>query len=553
LLWLILMSEAWLRPRPAMLVGPDQDYVREQRDKIYTTAQSTPGLNKLIPPPRKWNDRAIDFGFSKCYLAYSGSTQRMSGRSCQLIVCSELDRYQEEPEEGATAKLIEERTKAFFRSLIYREGTPIGDDSALITFYEQSDQRKFQVPCPKCNWFQELRFFPHRNGKFADCGGVAGLKDKNGEWLKTEQLAETVHYVCERGCRWEERHRMPAIREGIWVPKGQSVKGGKLKGTPERDGRHKGWTLGSIYSPPISFHDIAREYSECREDDRFLRGFVNNWLGLKFYGRRRIPKWYEVGQRLRGQHRRGFVPPQALFLVAAVDVQLDYVVWRVRAFGEGGTSWGVDRGILHATIGKDGLPVPDTDLAKIDEQILNRRWPLIAPNALGQTSLQVRLLGIDSQYHTLAVHNWVRRHTGDRVRTIGGDNKDFGTLWRKTVVEKSALGGVVYPGGLERWGIQVGAFREELRKRWDCDLELPGAWWLESDILVDGESYLRQLVNRHLVYERDRFGRKKKVWKSIDGRIRHDDFDCEVYCLALGNMVVDSNWVGLVDRYAPKP
>lgn len=555
--WLILLSEAWLRPRPAIFVGPDQDYVREQRDKIYRTASGTAGLKTRIPPERKWNDRWIDFGLARCYLAWSGSAQRMSGRSCQLAVMSELDRYQEDPEEGATAKLIEERTKAFHRALIYREGTPIGDESAICHFYELSDRRKFLVPCPKCNHWQELRFWLHKEGKFRDAGGVAGLLDEAKRWRTIDELPEHVHYLCEQGCRWEERHRLPAIRDGRWVPKGQRLDAsGKLTGRPERDGRHKGWTLASLYSPTITFERIAAEYLVCRDDDRMLRGFVNNWIGTKYFGRRRVPTWREVGMRCKGAHRRGTAPPEALFLVAAVDVQLDYVVWRVRAFGEGGTSWGVDRGIFHATIGPDGQPVPDSDLAKLDE-LLVREFPLLhadgqpAANALGQTRLRVRLMGIDSQYHTLNVHNWRRRHADDRVRTIGGDPRHYDTLWRKTIIDKSSKDNVPYPGGLERWGIQVDAYAEQLISKFSQPLDQPGAWWLEGDILADGEDFLRQLVNRRATYERDKQGRKRKVWKAIDGRVRHDDFDTEKYCLALADMVVDSNWTGLVARYGP--
>lgn len=551
--WAALLSQSVMQPVPAMYVGPDQDYVREQRDNIYRTAQETRGVAHRIPPERKWNDRYIDLGDNLCYLAWTGNTQRLSARSCQLIVCSEVDRWQEDPKEGASFKLVEERTKAFFRSLIIYEGTPIGDESAIWLLYEETDRRRYHVPCPRCNHFQELRFFPHREGRFAGRGGIGGLQDASGTWRKPDVLEEHVHYLCEQGCRWEESDRLPALADGVWVPEGQHVgSGGRLRGTPvNRVADAIGWQASSLLSPTVTFLRCAREYLASRDDDRAMRNFINNWCGLKYFGRRRAPKWHEVGRRLRGRHCRGVVPADALFLTCAVDVQGDYCVWRVRAWGEGRTSWGIDRGIVQQRIGTDGAPVPDSDLAALDE-ILGRRFPLVAPNVLGQRELKVRLLGADCQYRTLAVHNWRRGQAGDRVRTIGGDNKDFGALWRRTVVDASAKDGVTYPGGLERWGIQVASYREELEQRWHAELDQPGAWWLEEDILSDGEDYLRQLVNQRAIYEQDKAGRKKKVWKAIDNRQRYDYWACEVYNLALADMVVDSNWTGLVARYAPQ-
>ena len=50
----------------------------------------------------------------------------------------------------------------------YRQYSP-GDDPRYLDWrlYARSDRRKFHVPCPACNAWQELRFFPHTRGEFA--------------------------------------------------------------------------------------------------------------------------------------------------------------------------------------------------------------------------------------------------------------------------------------------------------------------------------------------------------------------------------------------------
>lgn len=540
-----------LEPAPMMFVGPDKDFVHEIRDKIYAACRLNPTLRRRIPPAHKWNLRWLDFGKCYCYLAWVRNTQRVSGKAVKNVFCSEVDRYDQPAGEGAIYKLISERVKSFTRFRIIYESTPTDETSAIADIYESTDKRTYHVPCPHCGHYQELRFFPHKGGPQKGLGGVAGLQDERGEWLNPDQALTNAYYLCEKGCRIESEEKQGMVSRGVWCPDGCVVtKKGKLLGQPKRSGRRRGYQLGSIYSKVISFGRIAAEYLDARENESSLRNFVNNWLGIRYTIRSKTPKWRTLGRRLEAGYRRGTAPPSALFLTCGSDVQGDRVYWVVRGWGEGCTSWLVDRGCCPQRIDANGSVVPESDLAQLDP-LLAMRFPLSSPNPLGATSLPIRLLGADVNFEGHRVWEWVRKHPGDRVRAVAGDQSMKADFYQMTVVEKSVRDGKPYPGGLERWGIATAFYKSDIQKRWQYPVGDQGVWLLPHGVLDDSETYLRQITNETSYSARNRDGHPVTGWRVIDHRVGNHYWDCEVYARALADMVVGGVWEDLVKRMTP--
>lgn len=542
-----LASCAILSPAPAMLAGPDRGFVRELRDKVYRMAEESEPLKGLIPPPARRNDRWIDLGTMICYLAWAGNTQRLSGKACKRVLCTEIDRWRNPPRYGNTAKIVAERVKAYMRSLIVYEGNPTDELGAIFMFWDESDRRRFCVPCPTCNHYQELRFFPHKEGKFAGCGGIGGLTDAKGDFLPVDEVRQSAYYICEQGCTITTDQKWDCIPHGIWAPEGQRVKNGKLTGKPKRSARHAGFHISSLYSLVLSFGDVAAEYLRAREQTEDLKVWWNNWLGLPFSVQTKMPKWSEIGRRLAGYHTRGFVPQPALFLTAGVDVQEDAVYWVVRAWGEGGTSWLVDWGRINQRIGADGIPIADSDLAELDQALFLRTFPLVQPNPVGRVELQIRMIGIDVNYRAHSVHRWAKSHPGDRVRCVAGV-AGLVDLWQRSTIERSARDGKPYEGGLVRWGLNTDVFKSDLQSRWAVDQGQPGGWWLCKDVLTIGETYLRQIVNEAPVMKRNKAGHKVRMWEVVDKRTGNHYWDDEVYARAMAEMVTGGEWDNLVSR-----
>ena len=88
---MIALSE--LDPAPAMVMLPDATSATELRDRTYGNAAEGLATRHKVPPQRMWNNRHIDFGSCRVYLAWSGSAQRMRGRACKRVFRSETDVY----------------------------------------------------------------------------------------------------------------------------------------------------------------------------------------------------------------------------------------------------------------------------------------------------------------------------------------------------------------------------------------------------------------------------------------------------------------------------
>jgi len=537
LLRAIILSQGEVDAAPMMFAGPDQVYAREQRDSVYKIAEASPALRRRIPSLWLRNDRAIDLGRCLIWLAWSGSTQRLSGRSCKIVLCSEVDRWQSEPH------LAKKRTAAFWRSCTVYEGSPIGESPYLAALYKGSDRRTLHCPCPHCGAYQEIRFVPHKEGPAAGRGCIAGMQTESGDWLTPEEARKNAYFLCRHGCRIGSRDKPEMIRRRRWVPAGQHCDdSGRLAGQPRYTGRRVGFQLPAILSPTCSFGDWAEAYLILRDSEPGRETFWNDYLGLPYTPRGTTPRWKDLGRRLAADYRRGTVPAWAYFLTGGADVQADRVYWVIRAWGDRCRSALIDFGCCRRSTGDDQEAVAG-DLEGLDIE-LARRWPVAGENPRGLTRLACCRFGVDSGYRPTDVYAWVRSHPGEQVQAVAGDPKiSPGILYRHQVLERNVRTGKPYPEGTNRWGIDTAAYKTDLQDRWFLPRERPGTWLLPIDILdtPGGAQYLRQITNERRRME-NRAGRKLVHWEEIDKGAGSHALDCEVYARAMADQVVGQVW-----------
>lgn len=545
----ILLALGYLQPAPAMLAAPDKDALKELRAKVYAIADATPALRDSLPAARLRNDRWLDLGDARAYLGYAFNTQTLSGKSCRTVLCTEVDRWRKTLTHGDPSLIVGERVKAFHRSLIVRESTPSDEHSRIYHAYKQSDERRFLVPCPACGHWQELRFWPLKKGPFAGCGGVAGLKNDKGEWLTPDEARAAAHYLCETGCRIESDAKSAMVEQGRWIPKGQSIdRKGKLTGKPLKSKRIWGARLNSLYAETVSFGRMAAKFLDCRGKQASLQVFLNDWCATRFMQRGKTPQWRKLGLRLRGDNAPGVVPSWALFLTAAADPGKGYVRWTVRAWGADSTSTLV----AYDTTRMDGTKRLSHLLA-LGPAVLDREWPLAAPNPLGDKSLRVSMLGVDVGYRPHQVHEWWRGLAADlrrRVRQVAGKAElPDDAPWRAKIVERSAREpGKVYAGGQQRWEINRGIYSAEVHDRWKIPRGESGAWLVPNVEPGQLELYLQEITNEAPVRRPNKRGRMLTIWEKIRTSVGNHYGDCAAYELAIADMLVDRNWTDVLGR-----
>ncbi len=529
-------------PASAMALLPDRDAAIEFRDRLYALAGES-GIT--IPTRWRWNTRHCDIGAMRVYLAWPGSRSRMRSRRCKYIFRSEVDVYETRGGRDDPIQASNQRVKAFLRYSIWDESSPLPEPSRIDQLEQDSDQRRWWCPCPHCGRWQEVRFFPRSDGKYTGRGGVCGIYDEQNNLRSASEVRKTAHYVCLNGCVITEAEQHAFIGSGQWVPRGQWVdRKGTLRGNPERGEREIGYHLWAIHSLNATWGVMAAEYITSRMNGQ-LPNFFGNWLGLSFAQRGKMPEWRELGTRMAGNHRRGTVPAGAWFLTAGGDVQDDEVYISVRAWGDQRTSWLVDWYVFTREKGDEGDLVK-SDLAQIEQIVLSGVYPVAddGVNPRGRKQLGVALLNIDGNHRTMDVHEWrrsLREPVKRRVRIVRGESQvKPDEMYRMTVVEHSKRDKtVVYEGGLEMWHLCPQVFRMDLAERFRSDPDKPGAWYVTSDCMDEGEYYLRQVVNEPPVLVRQKDGRYKMEFRQRDSTIGHDFWDTAVYESAAAQMIVD--------------
>lgn len=536
-------------PAPGMLAGPDQDDIHKVRDELYAICEASRSLRSEIPTPRNRNMRWIQIGGTRWYLAWSGNTQKLSGKSCRWVLCTECDKWRQSTKEGLTQDLVRERVKAFAAYKLIFESTPTDENSFIANRYDESNQCRYQMPCPKCKHWQEFRFHPHREGPYKGQGGVVGFLDERGQPVEPDLALANAHYICEgNGCRLNDDDRVNMIDRGKWIPKGQRVnKRGQVLGTPERSKRVTGFNAEALVGRQVSFGKMASEYCRSFGNPKKEQNFENNWRGRKYTARAKAIRWTELYPKLKGGHERGHVPASAYFLTAGIDKQANRAYWSVRAWGNGKTSWLVDWNVIgQSSDPQTGAAQQGSDLKRVWDDVILRDWPVMGSgNPMGQQSLRISKAGVDTQHRPLLVWNWVRTRPGDIVRAFAGDSAVTNGFFRRTVVEKNSRTGEPYPGGMDRWGVNTVNYKADIRSRWVSSQADPGFWWTPNTTLEEIQDYLQHVTNEVEIPHPTPKNPAGTKFEPSDRFQRWDWWDTEVYSDAAADMVTGFEWSNL--------
>ena len=508
-------------PGPFLLVEAGLDTVKKvSAQKVEPLIETTPEVRERIPPARSRDggNTTTNKLFPGGVLALVGANSAAGLRSmpARYLFLDEVDSYPGDLEaEGDPVALAVARTLSFGRRRkIFLASTPtVQGVSRIEREWEQSDQRRYFVPCPHCGHMQWLRF----------------------ERLRWEPgRPDSVSYHCE-GCEAAiaERHKTEMLAAGEW----RATAPDEIAEAARRN-HVVGFHLSALYSPLgwFSWEMMAQEHEAARGSEPAMKAFRNTRLGELWVERGDAPEWERIYER-REEIGRGVVPWAGLLLTAGIDVQQDRLEAYVWAWGRDRESWLIDRVVTEAG------PEDEAAWAELSELL---RRPFRHESG---ASLLIERVGADTGYLASRVYNWSRLEGPSVVAPVKGEEgfDRAAPVTGPTFVDVT-LKGRRLRRGARLWHVATAVFKSEfyrdlrLARPTDEDLEqgngFPSGYvhvptWADAEIV-------RQMTAEQLMLKRDARGYQKRIWHKV--RERNEALDCRVYARA-------ACWLAGIDRW----
>ena len=374
-------------PSPILVVQPTLDMAQTwSKDRLAPMLRDTPALQNLVKDPR-----SRDSGNTTLHKVFPGghitacganSPSSLASRPIRVVLCDEVDRYPVSAgTEGDPVSLAKKRAATFWNRKILLVSTPTNKGASRIEMsYEESDQRKYYVPCQHCGHKQIMAW-------------------SNVKW--DEDKPETARYICDDcGAEWDEPQRLRSIKQGEWIASAE------FNGIA-------GFHISALYSPWTTLADGVREFLEAKKQPATLKVWVNTYLGETWEEQGDQVDGYDLEQR--AEDWGDAVPADGLILTAGVDVQDDRLEAEIVAWGKDEESWSIAYKTIH---GDPSGPIVWRDLDEFLYQVFEHEY--------GE-DMHVRATCIDSGgHHTQSVYKYVSTREGRRIfaiKGVGGEGK----------------------------------------------------------------------------------------------------------------------------------
>ena len=476
-------------PGMMLLVMPSLDMLkRNSRTRIDPLIAATPTLRNKVAAPKareKGNSIALK-SFIGGELVMTGANAPTGLRSTPVryIFLDEVDGYPVDADgEGDPVELAIRRTATYRgRRKIYLCSTPtISGVSRIEKAYNESDQRKYFVPCPSCGGFQTISW--------------AKIKWPEGQPMD-------AYLECEHcGDHINEHHKAKMMEQGEW------------RSTSEGDGRTAGFWLPGLYSPFETWGEMASEFLTVKSDPPRLQTFVNTRLGEAFEDRDTVPIEAEILMD-RAKPFGEILPDGVALITAGVDTQDDRLEVEIVGWGKNEESWSL---AYHVLWGDPAKP----DVWEELDRILLQRFP----HPRDVPPLPVMATAIDSGGHrTPNVMEYCQARQGRRVWAIKGRGGPGIPAWPKRPPKPQR--GQVAPLFI----VGVDSIKHTLISRLRIDEPGAGYCHFPRDRDLD---YFRGLTAERPV--RIYKGGVAKIKWVVDSGVRNEPLDCRVYTIAALN------------------
>lgn len=479
-------------PARILYVLPDDDICKDFSDlRLQKMLENCPTLAaKFYDTDSK--DKLLKFKGGFLIFGSAQSPAKLASWSVRYVFFDEIDKYPMwSGREASPLKLAEERTKNRIGSKIVKVSTPTLKTGAIWKAYEKSDLRfKFHVPCPHCGHRQTF-----------DLKQIKWPKTGDGKYDITV-VRQSAYYECSH-CkgRIDDRHKPAMLRAGKWVSEN------KISGKARSVGFH----INSIYSPWLTFGDVAAEFLASKDDPGAMMNFVNSWLGEPWEDKAATLDSSKVIEK-QSELPECVVPDFTQLLTAGVDVQKGYMYWTIRAWGAKMTSQNIAHGVIETW----------EEL----EEIMNRRWP----DTNGEAKWQVNLCAVDSGYDTETVYEFCLENQDWAIPVKGSSNPMIARFKRSVIenVNSKSHGQTLYI-------VDGDQYKNMIAARLNRPVG-PGCFMVfkdEDNRLLD---YAEQLTSEHKIRTKKN-NREIETWMPKTSHAANHYLDAEVYAALAADLL----------------
>jgi phage terminase large subunit GpA-like protein len=517
------------RPAPILYVGPTKQFLQEQFEpRIMGLLDEAPTLMRKVLRGKKMTKTRKVIAGVPLRLAHGGSSAALKSDPAALAIIDEIDELLANVKgQGDPLGLVEARGDTYADFTVAITSTPSvgsteierdeksglsfwkmvpGEDieSTVWKLWQQGSRHHFAWRCPHCSqWFIPRFALLH------------WPKNATPAQARREAYMTCGHEDC--GGIIEESHKAAMNASGQMIAPGQWFNAkGEAVGEPDNDSSTLSFWTSGLCSPFVSFGERAEDYLlAVRSGDHgktqtvINAGFGELWAA----GGGDVPELAEVF-RLKVPYSKLDVPAGVIALTCGVDVQKNRLVFVVRGWGAGGSSWLIDHGELWGATAEPEVWAKLTDVLESDF-----------------SGKRIRLAIIDSGFRPNKLEGGAESIVYDycrRMQRICRPSKGVETLAEGAL--KISKIEISPQGGKHKYGLDLIRINTDWCKLWIHERirwphDQPGAFFLPQDVTDD---YCMQLISEARV--------KSKLGKPTWVRRSHNNhyLDCEAMAYAAG-------------------
>lgn len=395
----------------------------------------------------------------------------------KIIMCDDVDGFEQNVgDEGDAIDLAIRRADSFPDKKIWIISSPtIKGVSRVEAAWEESDKRRYHVPCPRCGYEQTLNW--------------GQLKFVSRHPIKAEYECSDCHALLGH------REKMGMLRQGRWIATAPFA-------------GIAGFHLNKLYSPFVTWDSMAEEWLRAKDTPERLQVFVNTALA-ETYDTQAGEKVDAHALASRRESYGPALPESVVLLTAGVDVQQDRLEVEVVGWGRQEESWGIERRVFRGD-----LTNIDGDAWTALAQFLDKTYE----HPVG-TPLRISGTCVDTGYNTKEVYSWVQKQRrGGLFATKGASAFGAPPFMAPNRSQKTATRIYLYIVGVS--SLKLTLF-ERLKKT------LPGPGYLHFPESYT-EEFFTQLTSEKLVTKmKAGFPRREFIAEG-----RNEALDCRILAMA---------------------